>query len=391
MFNIRTLNNISPAGLNLFPRDRYRITADILEPDAILIRSFSMNGMNLPERLLAIARAGAGVNNIPVGKCSELGIAVFNTPGANANAVKELALAGLLLASRNIAAGISWIKSLQVKGNELSKQIEEGKSVFAGPELLGKTIGVIGLGAIGHLVANAADSLGMKVIGYDPFISVDLAWKLSQKVQKAKSLDHLFSESDYISLHVPLIDSTREFINQAKFQNMKIGVRIINFARDGLIKPADLIQALNEGKVACFVTDFPEDGLLHHEKVITIPHLGASTPESENNCATMAVNQLMNYLENGNTHNSVNFPDTDMPWNGGHRLCVVNKNIPKMMGQITTVLANEEINIEDMLNRHHDNLAYNIIDINKSISEKQLDILRKIEGVVRVRLIPPNQ
>ena len=387
MYRIQTLNKIAPEGLSRFSLDNYEIASEISNPDAIVVRSFKMNEMQFGSSLLAIARAGAGVNNIPVDKCSKAGIVVFNTPGANANAVKELVLAGMLISSRKIIEGINWAKSLADKGEDVSKQVEQGKSQFVGPEIFGKTLGVIGLGAIGHLVANAAEKLGMNVIGYDPYLSVDSAWGLSQNVQKAKGLDHLLSESDYITLHVPLVDATREFIDRSKFQIMKDGVRILNFARGGLLKQADLIAALDSGKVSRFITDFPDAELVKHEKVIPVPHLGASTPESETNCAVMAVNQLKDYIENGVIRNSVNFPETDMSRNGGTRLCIVNQNIPKMVGQITTVLANEDINIDDMLNRHRDNLAYNIIDVNQKITDKQIEVIKGIKGVIRVRVI----
>jgi D-3-phosphoglycerate dehydrogenase len=347
-----------------------------------------MLDMTLPENLLAIGRAGAGVNNIPVDNCTKKGIVVFNTPGANANAVKELVLTALFLSSRDIVGGINWAKTLKGRGEEVGKLVEKGKSNFAGPEIMGKTLGIIGLGAIGRLVANAAESLGMKVIGYDPYISVDSAWGLSQHVQKAKGIEHLLSKSDYLSLHIPLNSDTKEFIDKSKFKMMKEGVRILNFARGGLVNENDLFNALEQGRVSRFVTDFPNDHLIQHDKIIAIPHLGASTPESESNCAVMAVNQIRDYLENGNIKNSVNFPDSDMPRNGGCRLCIVNQNIPKMVGQITTVLANENINIEDMLNRHHDTIAYNIIDVNQEISADQVKSIQKINGVIRVRIIP---
>ena len=387
MFKIQTLNKISPAGLSLLSYDRYESASEITSPDAILVRSFNMLDFSLPDTLLAIGRAGAGVNNIPVELCTKKGIVVFNTPGANANAVKELVLAALFLSSRNIVGGIQWAKSLKGQEGEVAKMVEKGKSNYSGPEIQGKTLGIIGLGAIGRLVANAAESLGMKVIGYDPYISVDAAWGLSQHVQKARGFEHLLSKSDYLSLHVPLTNDTAGFIDKSKFKMMKEGVRILNFARGGLINEIDLIEALNTGRVSCFITDFPNETLISNDKVIPIPHLGASTPESESNCAVMAVNQIKDYLENGNIRNSVNFPETDMPRNGGYRLCIVNENIPKMVGQIATVLANDNINIEDMLNRHHDNIAYNIIDVNQEITPDQIDHIRKIKGVIRVRVI----
>jgi len=387
MFKIQTLNKISSAGLSLLPLDNYESASEISNPDAILVRSFKMHDMELPESLLAIGRAGAGVNNIPVDKCSENGVVVFNTPGANANAVKELVLASLFLSSRDIVGGIEWARTLIGEGDEVPKLVEKGKSSFVGPEIAGKTLGIIGLGAIGRLVANAAESLGMKVIGFDPYISVDAAWGLSQYVKKAKGFEHLFSHSDYVSLHLPLTDETKNMIDKSKFKMMKDGVRILNFARGGLIHENDLIEALDSGKVACLVTDFPNENMLKHEKIIGIPHLGASTPESESNCAVMAVNQVRDYLENGNIRNSVNFPEADMPRNGSCRLCIVNQNIPKMVGQITTVLANENINIEEMLNRHHVGLAYNIIDVDQKVTEDQIKKIKSIEGVIRVRAI----
>jgi D-3-phosphoglycerate dehydrogenase len=390
MFKIQTLNKISSTGLSLLPYDNYESASEISNPDAILVRSFKMHDMELPENLLAIGRAGAGVNNIPVDKCSDRGIVVFNTPGANANAVKELVLASLFLSSRNIVGGIKWAQNLVGKGDEVPKLIEKGKSSFVGPEISGKTLGIIGLGAIGRLVANAVESLGMKVIGFDPYISVDAAWGLSQYVKKAKGFEHLFSLSDYVSLHVPLTADTTNLIDKSKFAMMKDGVRILNFARGGLINPQDLFEALESGKVACMVTDFPNEAMLKHDKIIGIPHLGASTPESELNCAVMAVNQIRDYLEDGNIKNSVNFPEAEMPRNGSCRLCIVNENIPKMVGQITTVLANENINIEEMLNRHHERLAYNIIDINQDLTEEQIQKIKDIEGVIRVRSIPAD-
>jgi D-3-phosphoglycerate dehydrogenase len=387
MYKIQTLNKISTVGLSLLPLDNYESASEITHPDAILVRSFKMHDMEMPESLLAIGRAGAGVNNIPVDKCSEKGIVVFNTPGANANAVKELVLASLFLSSRDIVGGIEWAKTLIGEGEEVPKLVEKAKSNFVGPEISGKTLGIIGLGAIGRLVANAAESLGMKVIGYDPYISVDAAWGLSQYVKKAKGFEHLFSQSDYVSLHIPLTDDTKSLIDKSKFKMMKDGVRILNFARGGLIHGADLLEALDSGKVARLVTDFPKENMLKHEKIIGIPHLGASTPESESNCAVMAVNQVREYLENGNIRNSVNFPEAEMPRNGSCRLCIVNQNVPKMVGQITTILANEDINIEEMLNRHHEGLAYNIIDVDQSVTEDQIKKIKSIEGVIRVRAI----
>lgn len=388
-FKIQTFDKIAAEGLTRFPHDYYEVASEFTSPDAILLRSFALHDHVFPESVKAIARAGAGVNNIPIKKCTDTGIVVFNTPGANANAVKELVIAGLLVSSRKIVQGINWSQSLKGKGAEVPKLIEKGKSNFVGPEIQGKTLGVIGLGAIGMLVANAAESLGMRVIGYDPYISIDAAWQLSKNVEKARSLDALLAESDYITVHVPLLDSTKGFLDKSKFAIMKNGVRILNFAREGLVNKDDILDALKSGKVSCFVTDFPEEDLLGHDNIITVPHLGASTPESETNCAVMAVEQLKNFLENGNIKNSVNFPSADMPRNGGARLIIANKNIPAMVGKITAVLAEQNINIADMLNQHREEIAYNIIDVDGDVKEEQIKKIRGIEGIIVARLLPP--
>lgn len=369
--------------------DDYEMASEFSAPDAILVRSAKMHDMDFSSSLKAIGRAGAGVNNIPLDKCTEKGIVVFNTPGANANAVKELVIASMLLSSRNLVEGINWGKTLVGKGSEVPKLVEKGKSNFVGPELQGKTLGVIGLGAIGMLVANAAEALGMRVIGFDPYISIDSAWALSKNVEKAISLDSLLSEADFLSLHIPLLDTTKGFINKSKFEVMKDGVRILNFARGGLVNVKDLFASFDSGKVAAFVTDFPDEELLKNDKVVGIPHLGASTPESESNCAVMAVDQVKDFLENGNIKNSVNFPNIGMARNGGYRLIIANKNIPKMVGNITAVLADEDINIADMMNKHRNEIAYNIIDIDGEISDEQVQKIRDIEGVIMVRLLPP--
>ena len=389
-FKIQTFDKIASEGLVRFPHDNYEVASEFTSPDAILLRSFSLHDKELPQSVKAIARAGAGVNNIPIKKCTEAGIVVFNTPGANANAVKELVIAGMLLSSRKIQQGISWAQSLKGKGDEVPKLVEKGKSNFVGPEIYGKTLGVIGLGAIGMLVANAAEALGLRVIGYDPFISIDAAWQLSKNVEKARSLDALLAESDYITIHVPLLDSTKGFLDKSKFAIMKDGVRIMNFAREGLLHKADMLEALKTDKVACVVTDFPEEDLLGHDKIITVPHLGASTPESETNCAIMAVDQLKQYLQHGNIKNSVNFPAADMPRNGnGSRIIIANKNVPAMVGKITNVLADQNINIADMLNKHRDEIAYNIIDVDGDIKEEQIQKIKSIEGIILTRLLQP--
>ncbi|TCW61670.1 phosphoglycerate dehydrogenase [Treponema sp. J25] len=387
MFRILTANKISPRGLDLFPRDMYEIASEIPNPDAILVRSADLHSVEIPSSVKAIARAGAGVNNIPVDLCSERGIVVFNTPGANANAVKELAIAGLLLSSRKIVEGIAWCKTLIEKGDEVPDLVEKGKSQFEGPEIKGKTLGVIGLGAIGVMVANDAVNLGMDVIGYDPYISVDAAWNLSREVKKAETLEGLLRVADYITLHVPLMDATKGMIDMEKIRLMKKGVRLINLARGGLVNDADLIQALQEGKINCYVTDFPNAELLKQERVLCIPHLGASTPEAEENCAEMAVLQLRDYLEAGNIKNSVNFPHCKLEQRSPYRLLVANRNVPNMVGQITTILAEGNINITDLINHHKDKYAYNIIDTESPIPDYLIQKIQAVEGIIRVRVI----
>ena len=390
MYKIQTLNKIAPEGLAIFPRDDYEIASEILNPDAILVRSAEMHELELPGTVKAIARAGAGVNNIPIAKCTEKGVVVFNTPGANANAVKELVIAALLFSSRPVHKAADWAKGLTGKGDEIPDLAEKGKSQFVGPEIKGKTLGVIGLGAIGAMVANDAVGLGMNVIGYDPFISVDAAWSLSRAVVKAESLDALLSKADYISIHVPQTNDTKGFINADKLRIMKKGVRILNFARGGLVNNADMIAAIKDGKVACHVTDFADEALLATEGVICLPHLGASTPEAEDNCAFMAVNQLIDFLENGNIVNSVNFPkckiDGCIP-PAGARLCIANKNVPNMIGQITSVLAGAKLNIASMTNQNRSDVAYNLIDVEDRVSANVVANIKDIDGVIGVRVI----
>jgi D-3-phosphoglycerate dehydrogenase len=386
MFRIQTLNKISPLGLDLFSRDKYEIASDISNPDAILVRSADMNGMEIPSSVLAIARAGAGYNNIPVKKCSESGVVVFNTPGANANAVKELALAALLLSSRDIVGGISWTSSVAGK-SDVPELVEKEKSKFTGPELKGKTLGVIGLGAIGAMVANDAIALGMNVIGYDPYISVEAAWTLSSSVVNAGTLEGLLAKADYITLHIPLADTTKGLLDAEKFRMMKKDARVLNFSRAALVNDKDIIEALNSGKLSSYVTDFPNAELLSCKKVIGIPHLGASTPEAEDNCAIMAVKQVIDYLETGAIRNSVNFPRCRLELSTSHRLLVVNKNIPNMIGQITTILAGANINISDLINHHRDDYGYNIVESEQQIPPAVLEQIRKVDGIIRVRAI----
>ncbi len=391
MYKIQMLNKIANCGLDLMSKEKYEITTDEVNPDGILVRSANMLDTELPKNLKAIARAGAGVNNIPIDKCTEKGIVVFNTPGANSTGVKELVIASLLLSSRKITQGIEWAQTLKGKGDEVPKLVEKGKSQFEGPEILNKKIGVIGLGAIGVMVANDCIALGMEVMGYDPYISVKAAWGLSSSVIRANSLEHLLSTCDYITIHVPLTPETKNTLNKEKFDIMKKGVRIINLARGGLVSNKDLLEAISNGTVACYVTDFPEDELLGIDEIIAIPHLGASTPESEENCAVMAVNQLKDYLETGMIKNSVNFPDCDMLPTEKTRIITVHRNIPNMIGQMTTILAANKINIADMLTRHKDTIGYNVIDIEGELNEEVIDKIRAIDGVKTVRVIPSNK
>ncbi|MDR1277587.1 MAG: phosphoglycerate dehydrogenase [Treponema sp.] len=387
MFRIQTMNKISPQGLELFPRERYEVASEILHPDAILVRSADMHQGEIPGSVLAIARAGAGVNNIPVDQCSDRGVVVFNTPGGNANAVKELVIAALLISSRDIVGGINWGKTIASRADEVPDLVEKEKSRFEGPELRGKTLGIIGLGAIGVMVANDAVALGMEVIGYDPYISVDAAWDLSRQVIRADTLEGLLAKSDYITLHLPLGDATRGLLDAEKFRFMKKGARIINLARGGLVNEEDILAVLGAGKLSAYVTDFPSAELLACPGVICIPHLGASTPEAEDNCAVMAVRQLMAYLESGAIRNSVNFPRCRLEQQAPFRLLVANRNIPNMVGQITTILAAENINILDLINHHREEFAYNIIDTEQRIPDAVLEQLKGVEGIIRVRTI----
>lgn len=388
MFKIQTLNKIDPDGLSLFPLDNYEIASEIPNPDAIVLRSFKMHDMDLPSSLKAVARAGAGVNNIPISKCTEKGIVVFNTPGANANGVKELVIAGLLLTSRDITDAVMWAKSLVGKGEEVPALVEKGKANFAGQEIQGKTLAVIGLGAIGVLVANAANALGMNVIGYDPYMSVKQALKLSNQVKWVEGIQAILGQADYVTLNIPLTPETKGYINKEKFGMMKDGVRLLNFARGGLVSTADLKEAVESGKVARYITDFPDDETLQIPNVIAVPHLGASTKESETNCAIMAVNQVREFLEEGTIKNSVNFPEAFLDRNGGTRILIANKNIPNMVSQISNILASANLNIDNMLNKKHEDIAYNIIDLTQNhIDEGIKTKLEAIEGVLMVRII----
>ena len=387
MYNVKCLNKISPVGLARFGAN-YTCGEDVENPEAILVRSASMHEMELPSSLLAIARAGAGVNNIPLDKCSEAGICVFNTPGANANAVKELVIAGLLLASRKIVPGIEWAKGLKGKGAEVGKLVEKGKSQFVGPENSGKRLGVIGLGAIGILVANAAKSLGMEVYGYDPYLSVDAGWGLSRSTKHAQTLDEIYANCDYITLHVPLTPDTKEMINAESIAKMQDHVRILNFARGDLVNSADILKALADGKVASYVTDFPTDEMLGAEGVIAVPHLGASTPESEDNCARMAADELKDYLENGNILHSVNLPNVSMPRDPAFtRVCIIHRNVPNTISLLAGKLADAGINIENMQSKSRKDYAYTILDVTGDFSSDSAKKMEESEDIIRVRVI----
>ncbi|MES9923272.1 MAG: phosphoglycerate dehydrogenase [Candidatus Thiodiazotropha endolucinida] len=385
MYKILTLNNISVAGLDRLPRDTYEVASEITHPDAILLRSHKMHGMEIPETVKAIGRAGAGVNNIPVAEMTGLGIPVFNAPGANANAVKELVLAGALLAARNL--GPAWRFTTGLSGDDgvISKQVESGKKNFVGFELPGRTMGVIGLGAIGVKVANACRALGMNVIGYDPTITVQSAWKLASEVEQALSVDDLLSKSDFVTFHVPLTDATANMINAERLRLMKPGSVLLNFARNGIVDDEATVAALDSGQLYAYVCDFPSNLLKDHPRVITLPHLGASTKEAEDNCAIMVAEQVRDYLENGNITNSVNFPSINLPRNGGFRIAVVNSNVPNMVGQISTDLANEGLNILDMLNKSRDDIAVTLLDVDKQPGAELLQTLASIDGVLSVR------
>lgn len=387
MFRIKTLNKISPAGLSQLDTARYSVSTDEENEDGILVRSADMQEYPFPDTLRAIARAGAGTNNIPVERCSQAGIVVFNTPGANANAVKELVVGALVLASRGVVAGSKWIDNQVLSGVDITTVVEKGKSQFVGPELMGKTLGVIGLGAIGVQVANIATKLGMNVYGYDPFLSVDAALSLSRLVHRAMDLETIYKNCDYITLHLPQNKETKGMIDQSSIAMMKSGVRIVNMARGGLVVDDDLATALNSGKVASYVTDFPSNKLVGTKNVTAIPHLGASTPESEENCAVMAAQELRDYLENGNIRNSVNLPTLEQPWSGVARICVIHKNSPGLLTRITAVLSDEGVNVENLTNKSKGEYAYTVVDIGSRVGDKDIDGIKAIEGVLRVRYL----
>ena len=388
MFSIKTYNKISNNGLSLLDAANYVVGDDQDNADGAVVRSASLHDTEFPANLKAIARAGAGTNNIPIDRCSSQGIVVFNTPGANANAVKELVLTGLFLSSRKIVAGIDWAKTLKGNGAEVGKMVEKGKSAFTGPEILGKSLGIIGLGAIGVRVANAANHLGMKVYGYDPYLSLNSAWSLTHNAIHALSLKEIYEKCDYISVHVPLTPDTKGFINDESIALMKDGVRVLNFARGELVNSDAMKAALESGKVASYVTDFPSDELLDVNGVISIPHLGASTPEAEENCAVMAVKELADYLENGNITNSVNLPEVVMPRSAAMRICVIHKNVPNILSQITAAVSESNANIENMVNKARGDYAYTMLDVEPVDEQKVYDTIRAIgDDVIRVRVI----
>ena len=386
MYHIHSLNKISPKGMALWTKD-YQTVDDLEQADAVLVRSANMHEMHLPENLLAVARAGAGVNNIPLTTCAEKGIVVFNTPGANANSVMEMTLCGMLLACRDVVGGINWVQS--IKGSsDVARLVEKGKSQFAGHEIRGKSLGVIGLGAVGGPLANAARGLGMKVYGCDPFISIDAAWHLDSHIVRVNNREELYAQCDILSLHTPLLDDTRKMINAEAISKMKDGVIILNFARDLLVDDEAMAAALASGKVARYVTDFPNEKTANMPGCIAIPHLGASTEESEDNCAQMAVTELMDYLENGNIKNSVNYPNCDMgQCKAASRVTLLHRNIPNSLGQFTAAIAGENINIDGLMNKSRGEFAYTMLDLDHSPSEAVLEQLSGMEGVLRVRLV----
>lgn len=389
MLKVRTYNAISPLGLNRFKSDRYEVGADVAEPDAIMLRSQKLHDEELPESVQAIGRAGAGVNNIPVDRFTSQGVVVFNTPGANANAVKELIAASLFLSSRDIFGGMTYVQTLgQINdGGEMSKLLEKEKKRFAGSELYGKTLGVVGLGAIGSMVANMALELGMNVVGFDPAISVEAAWALSSQVEKMDSLQALLVRSDYVTLHVPAIDATRHLINKETLASFKSGAKLLNFAREEIVDTEALIAALDEGTLGGYTADFPTPELLGKKNVLLMPHIGASTREAEENCAVMAADQLMDFLENGNIKNSVNFPPTAMSRSGGYRITFSNENVPKVLSNVLAILSESNNNVIDLVNKSRDNIAYNILDVEEKPSDATLERIKSTDGVVRVRLL----
>lgn len=387
MYTVRSYNNISPKGLQRFP-DWICCSEKETDPDALLLRSHSLTPEEITPNVLAVARAGAGVNNIPIPECTKRGIVVFNTPGANANSVKELALCAILFSSRKLLQSVEWVRGLDK--DQLSSQVESGKKMFAGPEIAGKTLGIIGLGAIGTLLANSADALGMKVIGYDPFLSVYSALKLPKSIALYDNLKEVCEKADYISLHIPVSPKTKGLINSEVLEKVKPGARLINFAREGLVDPEAVLKALNDKKLSYYISDFPTPALHRVEGAVSFPHLGASTPEAEENCAVMACVQLKDFFENGNITNSVNFPHCGLEREAPYRLCFSHRNTPNMLGQISGILAEVNLNIQDMTNHHHQDLAYTLLDLNDMPKKEILEKLNGIQGMFRVRVLSPH-
>ena len=389
MFKIQTFNQISDKGLTRLPKQGYQVSSDVENADAILVRSSKLSMDNINANLKAVARAGAGTNNIPVDDYTKEGVVVFNTPGANANAVKEIVLCSLLLSSRGILPGINWVNSQSdsLEASELSKLVESEKKNFKGTELKGKTLGVVGLGAIGAQVADAAIQLGMKVLGYDPAISVDAAWRLANQIEKQENLTSLISKSDFVTLHLPVLETTGNLIDRKVINYFKSGAVLLNFSRDAIVDEDALLDALNSGRLSRYVTDFPTPGLLGNKSAILMPHIGASTEEAEENCAIMAVDQLRDFLESGNIRNSVNFPNLTLEKTSGFRIAVINENVPRMLGQILSILADKDINVIDMLNKSRNNIAYNLIDIENELNEETLEEIRSIGHVIKVWLV----
>ncbi|MBA3564927.1 MAG: phosphoglycerate dehydrogenase [Gammaproteobacteria bacterium] len=390
-FKILTLNDISPAGLARLPRDRYEIAGGVSEPDAILVRSADMHATEIPDSVKAIGRAGAGVNNIPVEALSRRGVPVFNAPGANANAVKELVVAGMFLAARNICQAWDYVRRLEGADDALAGAVEAGKKRFVGFELPGRTLGVVGLGAIGVEVANAALALGMRVVGFDPQITVQRAWQLSSGVEQAPSLEALFARADLVTLHVPLVDATQRLVDAKRLTRLRKGAVLLNFARDGIVDLDAVAAALDSGQLGSYVCDFPDRRLKDHPRVIALPHLGASTHEAEQNCAMMVVENVREYLENGNIRHSVNFPETQMPRNEGHRVAIANANVPNMVGQISTAMADAGLNIADLINKSRGEVAYTLVDLDLPLPEATLERIRDIHGVLSVRTLRSSE
>ena len=389
-YAVRVLNQISPSGLKRFPADRYTVGKEIAAPDAILVRSADMHAMHIPASVQAIGRAGAGTNNIPVAALSARGIAVFNAPGGNANAVKELVLAGMLLASRNLAPALRFVAALDAGSSDIDKAVEEGKKAFAGFELAGHTLGIVGLGKVGCLVADAAIRLGMDVLGYDPEITVDAAWSLPAQVKKAGSVADVLKNAHFISLHVPLVDATRNLVNARNIGLMRPGAVLLNFSRDGVVDEADVLAALKADGLAWYVCDFPSAATVGHERVIALPHLGASTREAEDNCAEMVADQIRDYLEHGNVANAVNFPSVAMARESAFRVAIANANVPNMLGQISTAMAHAGLNIHNMVNKSRGDMAYTLVDVDSVANDDVLNAIRAIEGVLSVRYLPQS-